>query len=85
MPLPHAFTTWFYLVYHSKTTRSDSINTKSSLYIPYAFRAFQDSRASNIKEFQETRPLEIVLARDAEKTLSDSRCGNELGAQEGRI
>lgn len=60
------------------------MDAKASIYIPYAFRSFQGFQVSDIKEFQETRHMEIVLEKSPDKIHSCSRCGNELAHQDGR-
>jgi transposase len=60
------------------------MEAKASIYIPYAFRSFQGFKVTDIKEFQETRHMEIVLEKNPDKIHSCSRCGKELGNQDGR-
>lgn len=60
------------------------MEAKASIYIPYAFRIFQGFTVSDIKENQSLRHMEIVLEKVPDKVHVCSRCGKELGAQEGR-
>lgn len=58
--------------------------TKASIYIPYVFRSFQGFSVQDIKEFQTERQMEIILVKIPDKKHYCSRCGHELGAQDGR-
>jgi len=60
------------------------MEAKASIYIPYAFRVFQGFTVQDVKENQSLRHMEIVLEKEQGKTYLCSRCGKELGAQEGR-
>lgn len=56
----------------------------ASLYIPYAFRAFQGFSVQDIKEWQSRKEMEIVLGSDTGRSHQCGRCHTELGAQHGR-
>lgn len=60
------------------------MNQKASIYIPYAFRVFQGFSVVDIKEFQSTRHMEIILEKDESREPLCGRCGHRLGSQDGR-
>jgi transposase len=60
------------------------MEAKASIYIPYAFRVFQGFHVIDIKENQTHRHMEIVLEKEPERVHLCSRCGEELGRQDGR-
>ena len=60
------------------------MDAKASIYIPHAFRNFQGFSVSDIKESIVSKPMELVLEKDPNKTHLCNVCGDILGAQEGR-
>ncbi len=60
------------------------MSQKASNYVPYAFRCFQGFTVSDIKEFQSSRQMEIVLEKVDDKVHICGRCSGELSHQGGR-
>jgi transposase len=57
---------------------------KAEVYIPQVFRSFQGFEIRDIKEWSSERRMELILASKAEREHFCSRCGCELGRQDGR-
>lgn len=60
------------------------MESKASLYIPYAFRSFQGFSVCDIKESQVTKQMEIHLISDKDRVRLCCRCGSRLGVQKDR-
>ena len=60
------------------------MESKADLYIPFVFRSFQGFQVKDIKEFRQTQHMEIILEALADREHLCSRCGEVLGAQDGR-
>ena len=60
------------------------MEAKASIYIPQAFRSFQGFSILDIKEFRDTKEMEIVLEKVADKVHLCICCGGRLGAMENR-
>ena len=60
------------------------MDAKASIYVPHAFRCFQGFSVADVKESAVRKEMEIVLEKDPNKVHLCSRCGEKLGAQEGR-
>ena len=48
-------------------------------YLPYIFRSFQGFRTTDVREFHQTRQMELVLESEPDRVRLCSRCGHQLG------
>ena len=60
------------------------MDAKASIYVPYAFRAFQGFSVVDIKESVVRKEMDIVLEKVEDKVHLCACCGEKLGAMEGR-
>lgn len=56
----------------------------STIYIPAALRSFQGFFVKDIKESRVKRHMQLVLQKEETRKHHCSKCGDELGAQDGR-
>lgn len=59
------------------------MHTKAKIYIPLVFRSFQGFQVEDIKEFQTTKVMEIILKPVDGKAHFCTVCDSKLGAQDG--
>lgn len=57
---------------------------KANIYIPQVFRSFQGFDIKDIKEWRESRRMELILESKPGREHFCCRCGCELGRQDGR-
>lgn len=57
---------------------------KAEIYIPLCFRSFQGFEVEDIKEWQSTKTMEIILRAKVDRQHFCCRCGCDLGRMDGR-
>lgn len=62
----------------------DKAPRASSIYLPQVFRSFQGFHVRDIKEYRSDRRMEIILQKDEGKEHFCTKCGGQLGRQDGR-
>jgi len=60
------------------------MSTTANIYLPQVFRDFQGFNVRDIKEWRDSKRLEIILDKVENKKHLCSKCGDELGHQDGR-
>jgi transposase len=60
------------------------MEAKAEFYIPQVFRSFQGFDIRDIKEYRDTRRMEIILESKPDREHFCCRCGCDLEAQDGR-
>ncbi len=55
------------------------MEAKSQLYVPYIFRNFQGFFVNDIKEFRQTKHMQIILEKKEGKVQLCAACGHRLG------
>lgn len=55
------------------------MDAKVPSYLPYIFRSFQGFRTTDVREFHNTKQMELVLESEPDRVRLCSRCGCELG------
>ena len=59
------------------------METKTNTYIPQVFRSFQGFNVKDIKEWRNTKRMEIILESNPEREHFCCRCGCDLGRMNG--
>lgn len=60
------------------------MKTKAEIYIPHCFRSFQGFDIADIKEWRESRLMELILESKPDREHHCSHCGCDLAAMDGR-
>lgn len=60
------------------------MEAKAEIYIPQVFRSFQGFDIKDIKEWKNSRRMELILESKADREHFCCRCGCDLGRMDGR-